>query len=149
MEGVAAFFEIFEDFEGVQEGAEGAVHFPDNEAVAGFEGVEGGGELGAVFGGGGEAFVFEDLGAACPCESVDLEVKILFVGGDAGVADIHGFAVAARGALVRVEMKLSAVLGAVCALSKGNPFDRTVDGCGVGVEIVNSPRSASLLILPK
>ena len=80
MERDAARFQVFENLEGVDQGAEGAVHFPDDEGVAGLECCKGLSELRALTGNGGHPFILEDALAARFAQCVDLQIEILFGG---------------------------------------------------------------------
>ena len=80
-------FEQLQRIKGVAQGAEGAVHLPDHERIAGAEHLQGQREAGPDFGDGGDAFIFKDAHAARAFERVALKVEMLFVGADPRIAD--------------------------------------------------------------
>ena len=69
------------------EGAEGAVHLPDHERIAGAKHLQGQFEAGPDFGHGGDPLIFKDAHAARAFERIALKVEMLFVRADPRIAD--------------------------------------------------------------
>ncbi|KVB63031.1 hypothetical protein WI61_38650 [Burkholderia cepacia] len=82
--------EIVDEVDKLAEGSSEAIESPDDEGVANLQFGECSVETGAMEVGTGDALVGEDEMAVGMVEGVDLEFEVLFVCGDAGVADFAG-----------------------------------------------------------